>query len=335
MCMNDFHGKRIVVLGGAGFLGSHLCERLLREGAEEVISLDNFLTGQARNVSELALLGDFLSVHHDVTDPIRIAGLVDYVFNLASPASPIDYAELPIETLRVGSQGTENGLRLAREKGAVFLQASTSEIYGDPLVHPQQEDYWGNVNPIGPRSVYDEAKRYGEAIVMAYHRTYGVSTRIARIFNTYGPRMRLADGRVVPAFVGQALRGEDFTVFGDGSQTRSFCYVRDLIDGLVRLALSDISEPVNLGNPRELTILQFAEAVRSAAGGGGRILFKPLPKDDPKQRRPDITRAVTLLGWEPRVSLEEGLMETLAWFRKTLGTRTRVPFVELSEFARV
>ncbi|MFL5343286.1 MAG: UDP-glucuronic acid decarboxylase family protein [Hyalangium sp.] len=333
--MNEFHGKRIVVLGGAGFLGSHLCERLLREGAEEVISLDNFITGDPRNVAELQMLGDFLSVRHDVTDPIRIAGPVDYVFNLASPASPIDYAQLPIETLRVGALGTENGLRLAREKGAVFLQASTSEIYGDPFVHPQREDYWGNVNPIGPRSVYDEAKRYGEAIVMAYHRTYGVRTRLARIFNTYGPRMRLADGRVVPAFVGQALRGEDFTVFGDGSQTRSFCYVRDLIDGLARLALSNVTEPVNLGNPREMTILEFAEAVRAAAGGGGRILFTPLPKDDPKQRRPDITRARTLLGWEPRVSLEEGLVETLAWFRKALAVRAPAPLVEFNEFARM
>ncbi len=334
-CMRDFHGKRIVVLGGAGFIGSHLCERLLRGGADEIISLDNFLTGDARNVAELPMLGDFLAVRHDVTEPIRIAGHVDYIFNLASPASPIDYAQLPIETLRAGSLGTENGLRLAHEKGAVFLHASTSEIYGDPLVHPQPESYWGNVNPIGPRSVYDEAKRYAEALVMAYHRTYGVRTRIARIFNTYGPRMRLADGRVVPAFMGQALRGEDFTVFGDGSQTRSFCYVRDLIDGLMRLAPSDVTEPVNFGNPREMTILEFAEAVRAAAGSGGRILFKPLPKDDPKQRRPDITRARTLLGWEPRVPLEEGLVETLAWFRKALGVRAPAPHVELSEFARV
>ncbi len=309
-------GKRIVVLGGAGFLGSHLCERLLRDGAAEVISLDNFVTGDERNVAELPALGDFRSVHHDVTQPLRVSGPVDCVFNLASPASPMDYANLPIETLRVGSRGTENGLELAREKDAVFLQASTSEVYGDPLVHPQREDYWGNVNPIGPRSVYDEAKRYGEALVMAYHRVYGVKTRIARIFNTYGPRMRLEDGRVVPVFVAQALRGEDFTVFGDGKQTRSFCYVSDLIDGMVRLALSDVTEPVNLGNPREMTILEFAEAVARAQGGGGRIVFKPLPKDDPKQRKPDITRAKQLLGWEPRVSLEEGLQETLAYFRK-------------------
>jgi dTDP-glucose 4,6-dehydratase len=333
--MNDFHGKRIVVLGGAGFLGSHLCERLLREGPDEVISLDNFVTGHPRNVAGLTSLGDFLSVEHDVTEPLRIAGPVHYVFNLASPASPMDYARLPIETLRVGALGTENGLRLAREKGAVFLQASTSEIYGDPLVHPQQEEYWGNVNPIGPRSCYDEAKRYGEALVMAYHRAHGLRTRIARIFNTYGPKMRLNDGRVVPAFVGQALRGEDFTVFGDGSQTRSFCYVRDLIDGLVRLALTNVTEPVNLGNPREMTILELAEAVRAAAGGGGRILFQPLPKDDPKQRRPDINRARTLLGWEPRVPLERGLVETLGWFRQELGLQPRAPRGGFSESAAV
>ncbi|MDY7232636.1 UDP-glucuronic acid decarboxylase family protein [Hyalangium rubrum] len=313
------NGKRIVVLGGTGFLGSHLCERLLRDGAEEVISLDNGITGDESNVTRLSELGNILPVRHDITEPIRLLGPVDYVFNLASPASPINYSQLPIETLRVGALGTENGLRLAREKGAVFLQASTSEVYGDPLVHPQREDYWGNVNPIGPRACYDEAKRYGEALVMAYHRAHGVRTRIARIFNTYGPKMRLVDGRVVPAFIGQALRGEDFTVFGDGSQTRSFCYVRDLIDGLVRLALSDVLVPVNLGNPREMTILQLAEAVRTAAGGGGRIVFQPLPREDPKQRRPDISRARLLLGWEPQVSLEEGLAETLAYFRKVLG----------------
>ncbi|KFE60622.1 NAD-dependent epimerase/dehydratase family protein [Hyalangium minutum] len=317
--MNDFHGKRIVVLGGAGFLGSHLCERLLREGTDEVISLDNFVTGNPRNLAGLTALGGFLSVEHDVTEPLRIAGPVHYVFNLASPSSPIDCAQLPIETLRAGSLGTENGLRLAREKGAVFLQASASELYGDPLVHSQQEDSWGNVNPIGPRCCYDEAKRYGEALVMAYHRGHGLRTRIARIFNTYGPRMRLDEDRVVPAFVGQALRGEDFTVFGDGSQTRSFCYVRDVIDGLVRLALCNVTEPVNIGNPREMTLLQLAEAVRAAAGGAGRILFQPLLREDPQQRRPDITRARTLLGWEPRTSLEEGLVETLAWFRQELG----------------
>jgi dTDP-glucose 4,6-dehydratase len=333
--MKDMAGKRIVVLGGAGFVGSHLCERLLRDGAEEVISLDNFITGDERNVEGLSELGNFLSVRHDICEPIRLMGPVDYVFNMASPASPIDYAQLPIETLRVGSVGTENGLRLAREKGAVFLQASTSEIYGDPLMHPQREDYWGNVNPIGPRSCYDEAKRFSEALVMAYHRTYQVRTRIARIFNTYGPKMRLEDGRVVPAFVGQALRSEDFTVFGDGQQTRSFCYVRDLVDGLVRLALSDVVLPVNLGNPREMTILEFAQTVRAAAGGGGSIHFKPLPKDDPKQRRPDIFRARTLLGWEPHVSLEEGLVETLAYFRRVLGLRMPIPRVETAQSAMV
>ena len=331
--MREMAGKRIVVLGGAGFAGSHLCERLLRDGAEEVISLDSFITGDERNVAGLSKLGNFLSVRHDITEPIRLMGPVDFVFNLASPASPIDYAQLPIETLRVGSAGTENGLRLAREKGAVFLQASTSELYGDPLVHPQREDYWGNVNPIGPRSCHGEAKRYGEAIVMAYHRAYGVRTRIARIFNTYGPKMRLEDGRVVPAFVGQALRGEDFTVFGDGSQTRSFCYVRDLVDGLVRLALSDVVLPVNLGNPREMTILELAHAVRLAAGGRGNILFKPLPKEDPKQRRPDLFRARTLLRWEPHVSLEEGLVETLAYFRRVLGLPAPTPGVETNQSA--
>ncbi|QRN98698.1 SDR family oxidoreductase [Archangium violaceum] len=314
--MNRIHGKRIIVLGGAGFLGSHLCERLLADGASEVVSVDNFITGDARNLVEPRKDGRFVSLHHDITEPFAFEGPVDFVFNMASPASPIDYAQLPIETLRVGSIGTENGLRLAQNKGAVFLQASTSEIYGDPLVHPQREEYWGNVNPIGPRSCYDEAKRYGEAIVAAYRRAHEVRTRIVRIFNTYGPRMRLNDGRVVPAFVGQALRGEDFTVFGDGSQTRSFCYVSDLIDGIVRLAVSDVEEPVNIGNPREMTILQFAEAVRAAMGGGSRITFQPLPKDDPKQRQPDITRARQLLGWEPRVALEDGLRETIAYFRR-------------------
>jgi dTDP-glucose 4,6-dehydratase len=308
-------GQRVVVLGGAGFLGSHLCERLLDDGAVGVVSVDNYLTGSERNVEHLRGRPGFEVVRQDITEGLSVDGPVHYVFNMASPASPIDYAKLPLETMRVGSIGTENGLRLAQAKGAVFLQASTSEIYGDPLVHPQREDYWGNVNSIGPRACYDEAKRYGEALVMVFARSYGVRTRIVRIFNTYGPRMRLNDGRVVPAFVGQALRGEDFTVFGDGTQTRSFCYVRDLVDGLVRLALSDVTDPVNIGNPREMTMLEFAEAVRAAAGGGGRIIHKPLPKDDPKQRKPDITRARQLLGWEPRVPLEEGLRETIAWFR--------------------
>jgi dTDP-glucose 4,6-dehydratase len=312
-------GQRVVVLGGAGFLGSHLCERLLDDGAVRVVSVDNFITGAERNVAHLLGRAGFESLRQDTTEGVSVEGPVDYVFNLASPASPIDYAKLPLETMRVGSVGTENGLKLAEAKGAVFLQASTSEIYGDPLVHPQREDYWGNVNSIGPRACYDEAKRYGEALTMVYARTRGVKTRIVRIFNTYGPRMRLNDGRVVPAFVGQALRGEDFTVFGDGTQTRSFCYVKDLIDGLVRLALSDVIEPVNIGNPREMTMREFAEAVRLAAGGGGKIVHLPLPKDDPKQRQPDITRAREWLGWEPRVSLEEGLRETISWFRTVAG----------------
>jgi dTDP-glucose 4,6-dehydratase len=308
-------GQRVVVLGGSGFLGSHLCERVLEDGAVRVVAVDNYITGNPRNVDHLRDRPGFEELRQDITEGLSVDGPVDYVFNMASPASPIDYAKLPLETLRVGSVGTENGLKLAEAKGAVFLQASTSEVYGDPLVHPQREDYWGNVNPIGPRACYDEAKRYAEALTMVYGRSRGVKTRIVRIFNTYGPRMRLNDGRVVPAFVGQALRGEDFTVFGDGTQTRSFCYARDLIDGIVRLALSDEMEPVNIGNPREMTMLQFAEAVRTAAGGGGKIVHKPLPKDDPKQRQPDITRARQLLGWEPRVPLEEGLRETIAWFR--------------------
>ena len=312
-------GQRVVVLGGAGFVGSHLCERLLEDGAAGVVSVDNYITGDERNVAHLRGRAGFEVVRQDITEGLSVDGPVHYVFNMASPASPIDYAKLPLETMRVGSLGTEHGLKLAQAKGAVFLQASTSEVYGDPHVHPQREDYWGNVNPIGPRACYDEAKRYAEALTMVYARSYGVRTRIVRIFNTYGPRMRLNDGRVVPAFVGQALRGEDFTIFGDGTQTRSFCYVRDLVDGLVRLALSDTPEPVNIGNPREMTMLEFAEAVRTAAGGGGRIVHQPLPKDDPKQRRPDITRARQVLGWEPRVPLEEGLRETIAWFRSVAG----------------
>jgi dTDP-glucose 4,6-dehydratase len=317
--MPHMRGKRAAVLGGAGFVGSHLCERLLEDGAA-VVAVDNFLTGSEENLRSLRGRAGFEFLRQDIVEGLSVQGPLDYVFNLASPASPIDYAQLPLETLRVGSIGTENALKLAEATGAVFLQASTSEVYGDPLVHPQHEGYYGNVNPIGPRAVYDEAKRYAEAITSAYARARGVKTRIVRIFNTYGPRMRLNDGRVVPAFVGQALRGEDFTVFGDGTQTRSFCYVKDLVDGLVRLALSDVTEPVNIGNPREMTILQFAEAVRAAAGGGGKIIYQPLPQNDPKQRQPDITRARTLLGWEPRVPLEEGLRETIAYFRTVAGT---------------
>ena len=317
------HGKHVAVLGGAGFLGSHLCERLLHDGAASVVSVDNLLTGSEANLREIRSNPRFRHVVHDICEPFDVDGPLDVVFNLASPASPIDYAQLPLETLRVGARGTEHGLELAGRKGAVFFQASTSEVYGDPLEHPQRESYWGNVNPIGPRSVYDEAKRYGEALVSAYRRSRGLSVRIARIFNTYGPRMRLNDGRVVPAFVAQALAGQDFTVFGDGSQTRSFCYVADLVDGFVRLALSEVQDPVNLGNPEEITILQFAEAVREAAGGGGRIVHLPLPKDDPQRRRPDITRARELLGWEPRTGLADGLRQTIAYFRGLPGVAAR------------
>jgi dTDP-glucose 4,6-dehydratase len=312
----SFRGKRCLVMGGAGFIGSHLCERLFAEGAERVVTVDNLVTGNTANLAGLVGRPGFEDVRHDVTEPFSVQGPLDYVFNLASPASPVDYHQLPVETLRAGSRGTEHGLLVAEDKGAVFLQASTSEVYGDPLVHPQREDYWGNVNPVGPRAVYDEAKRYGEALVSAFRRTRGLSVRMVRIFNTYGPRMRLNDGRVVPAFVSQALAGEDFTVFGDGTQTRSFCYVQDLVDGLLRLALSDLQDPVNIGNPDEMTILEFAEAVRAAAGGGGKIVFRPLPADDPKQRQPDIGRARSLLGWEPHIGLEEGLGRTIAWFRE-------------------
>ncbi len=313
--MGTMEGKRIVVMGGAGFLGSHLCDRLLADGAKAVVSIDNLITGAERNHAHLKSEARFGFVHHDVCAPITVAGPVDYVFNLASPASPIDYAELWFETMRVGSLGTQHGLELAEAKKAVFFQASTSEIYGDPTEHPQTESYLGNVNPIGPRAVYDEAKRYGEAMVAAFQRKRGVATRLVRIFNTYGPRMRLNDGRVVPSFIGQALRGQDFTIFGDGTQTRSFCYVEDEIDGFVRLALSDVAEPVNIGNPLELTMLQFAEAVRKAAGGGGKIVHLPLPKDDPKQRQPDISRAKKLLGWAPKVPLDVGLKKTIDYFR--------------------
>src|SRR3954463_9417948 len=318
--MSAFAEKRVVVLGGAGFVGSHLCERLLADGAAEVLAVDNLITGAERNLFELRARRGFRFLRHDVAHaPLSIGGELHFVFNLASPASPVDYARHPIETLRAGSIGTEHGLRLALEKHAVFLQASTSEIYGDPLVHPQREDYPGNVNPVGPRSCYDEAKRYGEAIVSAYRRVHGVETRIARIFNTYGPRMRLADGRVVPAFVAQVLRGEDLTVFGDGSQTRSFCYVTDLVEGLLLLALSPYREPLNLGNPRELTILEFAEAVRVAAGSVAPLGFEPFPQDDPKRRRPDVSRARDLLGWTPQIELELGLRYTLAYFRAKLA----------------
>jgi dTDP-glucose 4,6-dehydratase len=311
-------GKRAVVYGGSGFLGSWLCERLLRDGAEKVLAVDNLITGDERNLEALKKDSRFAFLKHDMCKPLVAEGPWHYVYNLASPASPIHYLVHWLETMRVGSVGTEEGLHFARQHKAVFLQASTSEIYGDPLVHPQTEDYWGNVSSTGPRAVYDEAKRYAEAMVSGFQRNFGTETRIVRIFNTYGPRMQLNDGRVVPAFVGQVLEGKDFTVFGDGSQTRSFCYCEDLIDGIVRLSLSNVKEPVNIGNPREMTILQFAEAVMKAAGHTGKITFKPLPRDDPKQRKPDITRAKTLLGWEPKVTLEEGLPRTIEYFRGVL-----------------
>ena len=305
---------RTVVTGGAGFLGSHLCDRLLKEG-HEVVAVDNLITGSTKNIEHLAGNERFRYIKADVSQYLFVPGPVDYVFHFASPASPIDYLELPIPTLKVGALGTHNTLGLAKAKGAGYLLASTSECYGDPLVHPQKEDYWGNVNPIGPRGVYDEAKRFAEAMTMAYHRYHGLNTHIVRIFNTYGPRMRLRDGRVVPAIVSQALRGEPLTVFGDGSQTRSFCYVSDLIDGIFRLSQSDFHEPVNVGNPREMTILQFAQAVQKIIGSDSPIEHRPLPVDDPKVRQPDITRARTVLGWEPRVEFEEGIARTIEYFR--------------------
>ena len=309
---------RILVTGGAGFLGSHLCDRLLAEG-HDVIAMDNLITGSTDNIAHLAGARRFHFIHHDVTNYIYLKGDLDAILHFASPASPIDYLELPIQTLKVGSLGTHNALGLALAKGARFLLASTSEVYGDPMVHPQQESYWGNVNPIGPRGVYDEAKRFAEAMTMAYRRSHGVETRIVRIFNTYGPRMRLSDGRVVPNFVGQALRHEALTVYGDGSQTRSFCYVSDLVDGIYRLFLSDEPEPTNIGNPTEMTISEFAETINRATGNPAGIQYNPLPTDDPKQRRPNIGKARRVLGWEPKVALAQGLEQTIPWFAKQLG----------------
>jgi dTDP-glucose 4,6-dehydratase len=303
-----------VVTGGAGFLGSHLTDRLLAEG-HRVIGLDNFITGSTANIEHLAGNENYKFIKQDVSNYIFLPDDADFIFHFASPASPIDYLEYPIPTLKVGALGTHNTLGLAKAKKAVFLLASTSECYGDPLVHPQREDYWGNVNPIGPRGVYDEAKRFAEAMTMAYHRYHGVDTKIVRIFNTYGPRMRLRDGRVVPAFIGQALAGQPMTVFGDGSQTRSFCYVSDLIDGIFRLAMSQFHEPVNIGNPREMTIKQFAEEIKRILGAASPIEFRPLPVDDPKVRQPDITRARTILGWEPRVAFEDGIRKTIDYFK--------------------
>lgn len=306
--------KRVLITGGAGFLGSHLCDRFIKEGYY-VIAMDNLITGDLRNIEHLFKHPNFEFYHHDVSKFIHVPGELDYILHFASPASPIDYLKIPIQTLKVGSLGIHNCLGLARVKKARVIIASTSEVYGDPLVHPQTEEYWGHVNPVGPRGVYDEAKRFQEAMTMAYHTYHGVETRIVRIFNTYGPRMRLNDGRVLPAFIGQALRGEDITIFGDGSQTRSFCYVADLVEGIYRLLLSDYAYPVNIGNPAEITIKQFAEEIISLTGTDQKIVYKPLPKDDPKQRQPDITKAREILGWEPKVTRAEGLAITYDYFR--------------------
>jgi dTDP-glucose 4,6-dehydratase len=305
---------RIVITGGAGFIGSHLCERYLNDG-HEVVCVDNLITGRRENVEPFVSHPRFRFVQHDVSHPLHIDGPVDMVLHFASPASPVDYLKYPIQTLKVGSLGTHNTLGLAKAKNASYLLASTSEVYGDPEEHPQRETYWGHVNPIGLRGVYDEAKRFAEAMTMAYHRTHGVNTHIARIFNTYGPRMRLDDGRALPNFMGQALRNEPLTIYGDGSQTRSFCYIDDLIEGLVRLAVTDFHEPVNLGNPNEVTIRQFAEEILHLSGSSSGIVFKPLPEDDPRIRRPDITRAQRLLNWSPKIERTEGLRRTLEYFR--------------------
>ena len=309
--------QRVLITGAAGFLGSHLCDKFIQEGYE-VIGMDNLLTGSLSNIEHLYPLKEFSFYHHDVSKFIHVPGPLDYILHFASPASPIDYLKMPIQTLKVGSLGTHNCLGLAKAKKARILVASTSEVYGDPLVHPQYEEYWGNVNPVGPRGVYDEAKRFQEAITMAYHSFHGLETRIVRIFNTYGPRMRLNDGRALPTFIGQALRGEDLTVFGDGSQTRSFCYVSDLIEGIYQLLLSDESRPVNIGNSHEVSLLDFAKEIIALSGTNSKITFKPLPQDDPKQRQPDISRAKQALGWEPKVFREKGLGLTYEYFKKQL-----------------
>ena len=312
--------KTVLVTGAAGFLGSHLCDRFIKEGFR-VIGMDNLITGNIKNIEHLFGLKQFEFYHHDVSKFVHIPGNLEYILHFASPASPIDYLKIPIQTLKVGSLGTHNLLGLARSKGARMLIASTSEVYGDPQVHPQNEEYWGHVNPIGPRGVYDEAKRFQEAITMAYHTYHGLETRIVRIFNTYGPRMRLDDGRALPAFMSQALSGEDLTVFGDGSQTRSFCYVDDLIEGIYRLLFSDYAGPVNVGNPNEITLLQFAEEIIKLTGTNQKIVYHPLPKDDPKQRKPDITLAKKLLDWEPKVDRAEGLKRTYEYFKSEMEAR--------------
>ena len=307
--------KKVLITGGAGFLGSHLCDRFINEGCT-VIAMDNLLTGDISNIEHLMGHPDFEFAHHDVSKYVHVSGSLDYILHFASPASPIDYLKMPIQTMKVGSLGTLNCLGLAKDKGARMLIASTSEVYGDPLVHPQKEDYWGNVNPVGPRGVYDEAKRFQEAITMAYHTFHGLETRIVRIFNTFGPRMRLDDGRVLPAFISQALRGENLTAFGDGSQTRSFTYVDDLVEGIYRLLLGDYSNPVNIGNPQEITIKEFGEEIIKLTDSQSKIIFKDLPKDDPKQRKPDISLAKEVLDWEPKFTRSEGLKPTLEYFKK-------------------
>ncbi|OYU94854.1 MAG: NAD-dependent dehydratase [Bacteroidetes bacterium B1(2017)] len=306
--------RRVLITGAAGFLGSHLCDRFIAEGYD-VVGMDNLITGDLKNIEHLFKLKEFEFYNHDVSKFIHVPGKIDYILHFASPASPIDYLKIPIQTLKVGSLGIHNCLGLARVKNARVLIASTSEVYGDPMVHPQTEEYWGNVNPVGPRGVYDEAKRFQEAMTMAYHTFHGLETRIVRIFNTYGPRMRLNDGRVLPAFIGQALRGEDLTMFGDGSQTRSFCYVSDLVDGIYKLLLSDYAYPVNIGNPNEITIREFGEEIIKLTGTNQKLISKPLPKDDPKQRKPDITKAKEILNWEPKVSRAEGLKITYEYFK--------------------